>query len=240
MAIFLLSFHLTKSQLPAKEETQVLLRNEFSFYGTIHSAGFGVGYRTGRNISATKQRFLDASFFSINHPKEIKLTKSMLYINARSYVYGKENSFFVSQVSYGQQNILNRKPYWGGVEIRTFWSTGAALGFAKPIYLYIFDFSTPLPTRKLEKYDPTIHSDDYIFGRGPFLKGIDEILFHPGLFARAGIIFNHSSERESVRALELGTKISIYPRPIRIMSYSKNDFYFINFYINYHLGRRRE
>lgn len=228
------------SQVPDQQDLTILLRKESSFYAGLHSAGLNIGYRTGKNITSTKKRFLDAEFFNIKHPKELKISKSMFYIDAKSYVYGKENSFFATQASYGTQKILNTKPYWGGVEVRSFTSIGGVVGFEKPIYLYVYDFSTAIPLRKLEKYDPDKHVDDYIFGRGPSLKGLNELKATPGLFVKAGLSFEHSYDREQVRALELGLKLSVFPRPIRIMSYSDNDFYFINFYLNYHIGRRKE
>jgi len=237
---FLLMLTSVKSQIPDQQELTVLLRKESSLYGGLHTSGIGFGYRAGKNITSVKKRFIDTEIFTIKHSKEVKISKSQFYIDAKSYVYGKENSFFATQASYGSQKILNSKPYWGGVEVRSFYSIGGVLGFTKPIYLYVYDLSTPTPIRVLEKYDPIKHVDDYIFGRGPFIKGINEIKAHPGFFARAGFSFEHAYDREQIRALELGVKISIFPKPIRIMSYSDNDFYFVNLYINYHFGSRKE
>ena len=57
-------------------------------------------------------------------------------------MYGKLNYLFVLRPGIGIQNVINSKPYWGGVEIRYFYYGGLSLGFTKPVYLYVYDAST--------------------------------------------------------------------------------------------------
>ncbi len=220
------------AQLPASTEPRVLLRYEKSFYGQLHTQGWGIGYRTGYNLTAMKKRMLDVSFYTMKHPKEVRISNSYMYINAKSYIYGKMNHFFLIQGSVGTQRTLNEKPYWGGVEIRTFFSTGISLGFTKPIYLYIF------PDNSLEKYDPEEHFYDNIFGRGPFLKGFDDLKLHPGLYMKAGLNFEHGFDETRIRALEAGVMLSAFLKPVEIMSFTDNHNLFVNFYVTYHIGSR--
>lgn len=220
-------------QLPAESETKVLLRYENNYYLKLHTQGWGFGYRTGVHMTAMKKRMLDISFFTMKHPKEVRISNNLSDFSAKSYIYGKMNHFFLIQGSVGTQRILNEKPYWGGIELRTFISVGPVLGFTKPIYLYIF------PNQSLEKYNPEEHFYDNIFGRGPFLKGFDEIKLHPGAYVKAGINFEHAVEDTRIRALEAGVMVCGFLKPIQIMSFAKNYNIFTTLYLSYHIGNRK-
>jgi len=221
------------AQLPATSEARVLLRYENSYYIKFHSQGWGIGYRTGANQTALRKRMLEIGFFTMKHPKEVRISNVYTDIVARSYIYGKMNHFFLLQASVGTQRILNEKPFWGGIEVRSFISAGPVLGFTKPIYLYIFPYKT------LEKYDPEEHFYDNIYGRGPFLKGFDEIRFHPGVFVKAGFNFEHGAEEKRLSSLEAGAMVSAFVKPVEIMSFTKNYRIFLSLYISYHLGNRK-
>jgi hypothetical protein len=226
------------AQLPASTEASVLLKYESSFYGQLHTQGLGFGYRTGYNMTALKKRMFDFSFFTMKHPKEIKMSNTLLFVNAKSYVYGKMNHLMLLQASIGTQKILNEKPYWGGIEIRRFLSLGATAGFAKPVYLYIFEFSGPFPVTTLEKYDPEEHFYDNIYGRGPFLKGFNEIKVYPGLHLKAGFSFEHGVDEGSVRALETGLMINAFLQKVPVMSFTDNFQVFYTLFLSYHFGNR--
>jgi len=226
------------AQLPASNETGVLLKYESSFYGQIHTRGWGFGYRTGYNMSAAKKRMFDFSFYTLKHPKEIKMSNSLLFADAKSYVYGKMNSFMLLQASVGTQKILNEKPYWGGIEIRRFFSFGLTAGFAKPVYLYIFDVSGTFLSTTLEKYNPEEHFYDNIFGRGPFLKGFGELKVYPGINMKAGFNFEHGVEKGNIKALETGIMVNAFLKKIPIMSFTNNFQIFCTLYLSYHFGNR--
>jgi hypothetical protein len=226
------------AQSPSNIDGKVLLRNEQSYFGLIHGLGWGAGFRYGNNISTWEKRMYEVSFFTLKHPKEVKMVNSLLFMNAKSYVYGKKNFFFLIETSIGKQKILNEKPYWGGVEVRSFYSIGPVLGFTKPVYLYIFDFSGTSISQRLEKYNPELHFYDNIYGRGPFMKGIDEIKLHPGLHFKLGLNIEHGTNDETVNSIEAGAMLNVFLKPVEIMGFTQNDFLFINLYIQYHLGKR--
>ena len=70
----------------------------------------------------------------MKHPKQIRVINPYYY-NARSYVYGKLNHVYMLRIGYGFKKLLNRKPYWGGIELRVLYMGGLSLAFAKPVYL---------------------------------------------------------------------------------------------------------
>ena len=89
------------------------------------------------------------------------------------------------------KKLLNRKPYWGGVELRFIYGGGVTVGIAKPYYYYII-YPNPdgiTGRLQLERFDPNSQSVDYIYGRGPFSKGLSEITLHPGIYLKTGLNF---------------------------------------------------
>jgi len=216
----------------------VLLRKEQSYYGKIHSEGWGFGFRTGKHLTIENKFMYDFSFYTMKSPKEVRLISNLFYTNAKSYYYGKMNYFFILQSSIGRKKIRNEKPYWGGIEVRSFYFIGPAIGFAKPVYLYVFDYSKPFVNPSIEKYDPEKHFYENIYGRGPFFKGFNEIKLHPGINFKAGLNFEFSTADENIRSLETGVMVNAFLRPVEIMSFNKKDYFFISLYLSYHFGKR--
>jgi hypothetical protein len=160
------------------------------------------------------------------------------YYNARSYVYGKLNHVYMLRAGYGHKRLLNRKPYWGGIELRVLYMAGASLAFAKPVYLYFWDETYSFI--KEEKYDPDnyYHSSEYIYGRAPFFDGIGELKVFPGVNAKAGLNFEFGALNSKIRALEVGAVFEYFPKAIPIMAYNPAENVFLTFYLNFSLGKR--
>ncbi len=217
----------------------VILRKEFSLGVVAHTAGWGINYRTTRRITAFKKRSFEFEVVSMKSPKEIK-TINPYFNNSKSYVFGKLNSIYIVRGGYGIHKQLNRKPVWGGVEVRYFYSGGVSLALAKPVYLYILN-STPNYseyTLSTEKFNPEEHFLDNIYGRAPFTKGFEEMRFYPGIYLRGGFSFDFSNVHDKVRALETGFTLDLYPIPIPIMAFRDEYHYFLNLYLSFSFGKK--
>lgn len=236
---FFFKFYLVYSQLPASEGITVIQHSEAAFIGKIHTHGWGFGYRYATNITARKKDVIHTGFFTIRHPKEIKIVNTSILSNSKSYVYGKLNYVMCLELAVGRYNILNEKPYWGGIELRHFIFLGGTAGLIKPSYLYIIEFSNSFPVTTIQKYDPEKHFYDNIYGRGPFLKGFDEIKFYPGLNFRTGLNFDHAYHRENLAALEIGIMIHAFIKKIPIMAFTDNYQVYYLGYISYQLGVKK-
>ena len=88
------------------KDTKVLLRKEQSGFLMIHTSGFGLGYHNGKHMTGYKKRMFEIELTGIKDPKEIRTT-NQLFQNAKSYVFGKENSFFILRGGIGIQKIIN-------------------------------------------------------------------------------------------------------------------------------------
>lgn len=216
---------------------RVLLKKELAGGITVHILGMGLNFRKGINKTFFNSRIIEFEFVSMKHPKQF-WKFNPYYYNARSYVYGKLNHVYILRGGYGFKKLLNRKPYWGGVELRAAYMGGLSVAFAKPVYLYFWDETYTYV--KEEKYNPDnyYHSDEYIYGRAPILDGLGELKVYPGVFAKAGLNFEFGNLNSKIRALEVGGVFEYFPVAIPIMAFNPAQSFFLTFYLNFSMGKR--
>ena len=219
----------------------IILSKERSYGGIFHTQGWGIKYSRGLNKTAFVRRVWSVEMVEMQSPKQVR-TINPYFTNSKSFIYGKLNVVFVLRGSYGNYKQLNRKPYWGGIELRMFYMGGVSLGLAKPVYLYIYDINTPGDNNYIvttvERYDPDMHGLDNIFGRASFTRGFDEIGFYPGLHGKIGLDFDYASYRNKLKSLEIGAMIDIFPRAVPIMAFIEPNYFFFTFYLNFNFGKR--
>jgi len=228
-----------------------LMRKEYSGNIILHTLGYGLGYRFGTNKTYYQNRMFEFDLLDMRAPNQTKRYNENLP-NPRSYVYGKLNSLFIIRAGIGKQHLLNRKPYWGGVEVRAFYYGGLDIGLAKPTYLYINYYYIQgvnyiVEKTTLERYDPEKHFPyiganpndlSEIYGRGPILSGFGKIKFYPGIYAKGGFNFEFSAQNDRIKAIEIGAAVDVFPKPVPIMAFSKDNYFFITGYLSFHLGKR--
>jgi hypothetical protein len=228
----------------------ILFRKELYGAAVFHSAGWGISYRTGQNRNYYNKKMFEFDLVEMKSPKEVKRVNAN-FSNSRRYVYGKMNNLYLLRAGYGVQKLLNRKPYWGGIEVRFFYYGGLSIGFAKPVYLYIANYTTvgdqlyyDITT---EKYDPDIHfpwrtsipsRDIDIYGKAPIYKGFGEIRPYPGGYMKFGFNFEYGSYNQSIKAIEVGATIDAFPKAVPIMAFNDPLHFFVNVYVSLTLGKR--
>jgi hypothetical protein len=216
---------------------RVLLKKEYTAGVTLHVLGMGLNFRKGINKTFFNSRIFEIEVVSMKHPKQIRVVNPYYY-NAKSYVYGKLNHVYILRAGYGFKKLLNRKPYWGGIELRVLYMGGISVAIAKPVYLYFWDETYTYI--KEEKYNPDnyYHSSEYIYGRAPFTDGLGELKVYPGLFAKAGLNFEFGALNSKIRALEAGGVLEYFPIAIPIMAFNPAQNFLVTFYLNFSLGKR--
>lgn len=222
-------------------ENMLIYNSERSGLIVAHSNGLGFGYRTGKNVTAFTTNVWAFEAVTLASPKQVK-TINPYYANSRRYIYGKLNEVFVLRAGYSQKNLLNRKPYWGGVELRWLWETGASLAIEKPYYLFVIRILQS-PQGELnsviesQRFNSAVSWDD-IYGKAPFTKGISEIRPVPGIYGKFGFNFEFGNVRTSTKAAEIGLVAEFYPQSVAIMEDNRNQKLFVNFYASFALGNR--
>ena len=240
--IFTLTGILSFSQSEKIIETtsdNILFQKEIKGGIIIHNRGFGLKFQKGRNINAFKKRFYEIEAVTMQAIKQIKVVNTYFY-NAKPYYYGKLNNLYIFRGGLGIEKVLNSKPYWGGVELLYNYSCGASIGIAIPIYLYIIHFS-PYSydyTIEAERYDPEVHFQDIIYGRGPLFKGIGEISVHPGLYGKAGLNFEFGTYNTKISSLEIGAIIDVYPAGVALMAFESKSYAFFTLFFSLSFGKK--
>lgn len=243
--LFLLVFFTDAySQLEADETADtlsdiVLLEKQWSIGVLVNTNGWGLKFRRGRNIAALKQFMWEIEFTTYKSSKEIRTINPYLP-DSKSYFYGKLNSVYFLRGGLGFQRVLNRKPYWGGVQLSYIYYGGFTLGLAKPVYLYINYEAGNGSEIKEEKYNPDNpqHFPENIYGRGSFLKGFNMISLYPSVYVKAGLEFEFGTRNRRIRALEAGGILDFSPVPIPIMAYNPKQQFFPALYVSMSIGKR--
>lgn len=217
----------------------VLFRREMNGAFILHTNGLGLEYRIGKNRSIFNKWTLEFDLLEYKHSKEIK-SINPFYTNTKSYIYGKLNTIYLVRAGFGEQRLLNRKPYTGGVELRLFYTGGLTVAMAKPVYLNILQWDTTDTRLNIvtQKYDPENHFPDNIYGRASFLKGFKEIKPYPGLYAKLGLGIEFGNINQSTKLVEVGTVLDYFLKPVPIMANQKDDQFFLTLYLSFGIGKR--
>lgn len=90
------------------EEKPVLMKNEATGGLNFHTGSWGIEFRRCYNQTGYKKLMFEGDFIGMKHSKEVK-TVNQRFDNARSYVYGKLNTFNILRLGAGQQYTLFSK-----------------------------------------------------------------------------------------------------------------------------------
>lgn len=221
-----------------KEEIRILYRSEVSGGLFLHSHGFGANFRYSQNLTSKVKRTFSAELLNMKHPKEKKI-QNALERDARGYYYGKLNSLTIFRANIGRQKVIFGKELRGGVQVNYLYAAGVTLGFLKPIYLEIKDFSRPnVGTIKVERYDPAKHNQNDIYGRALFTHGLSEISVIPGGHAKLALNFEYAPDDELLKAMEVGMVMDAFYKTPQIMNVAENNQFWLTFYVNLQFGKK--
>ncbi|MFZ4521587.1 MAG: hypothetical protein ACOYNC_07770 [Bacteroidales bacterium] len=217
----------------------VLLEKQWSLGAMLHTNGWGLKFRKGHNVTALRQFMWEIEFSTYKSSKEVRLVNPY-YSDSRSFFYGKLNYVWFLRGGVGQQQILNRKPYWGGVQLSWLYYGGFSLGISKPVYLYIIHLNSGYQDYEVkeERYDPQIHGIEDIYGRGSFLAGFTKMGLHPGVYVKTGLDFEFGVKNRQISSLEVGGIFDYSPIPIAIMAENPKQSYFLTLYLSVMFGKR--
>jgi len=232
-----------KDKASKKDTTpdNVLLEKQWTLGLMVHTNGFGAKFRKGHNLKARQQLMWEVEFSTYKSAKEVK-TINPYFTDSKSYIYGKLNYVYFLRGGVGEQRIIARKPYWGGVQLSWLYYGGLSLGITKPVYLYIINFTGTgndiTYQISTERYDPSIHFIDNIYGRAPFLTGILNLKVYPGVYLRGGLDFEFGTRNKSINSLEVGAILDYSPIPVPVMANNPKQNFFLTLYLSFSMGKR--
>ncbi len=238
---FLLGGLIVMSQTDIPPDTlpeNVLLEKQWCVGAIIQTNGWGLKFRKGHNATVLRQNMWEVEFSTYKSSKEIR-SINPFYADSRSFFYGKLNYLWFFRGGVGQQRILNKKPYWGGIQLSWLYYGGFSLAVTKPVYLYIIYKNGIYPDDfREEQYDPEQHELYDIYGRGSFLAGFSKLGLHPGVYVKTGLDFEFGIKNRAISSLEVGAQFDYSPIPVPIMAYNPEQSFFLTLYVSVMFGKR--
>ena len=215
----------------------VLYSHTSGLHLVVHSQGAGVGGHYGMFLNSKTSRSISTDLVFFKHEKEEK-TSNPVYIDGLPYVFGKVNSFIVFRINVETRKQLTPKLRKGAVRVERVFRYGVGLGLKKPVYLEIGYPEIPYDYLATEQYNPDEHFYNDIYGRSPWVNGLDEIKVIPGGNLSYGFSFEYGDIRGRTRRVELGTSLDVFLRPIDIMAiqFVESQLAFLSLYIKIELG----
>lgn len=226
----------------------ILYSKETTFEAELHTNGFLLGLNFGKLLTYYKTPIIHISLGELRHPKEVQ--QSEIYNfgagnSNRSFIFGKQNNFFVVRAGMGKKYYFSEKAAKNGLAVGLRWELGPSLGLLKPYYLRLRQFADSGVQVNIvdKKYSPEIEDwflDTYaIEGSSGFSKGLSELSVVPGIHFRGGVHFDWGAFDEFVKAGEMGIMVDAFPKKIPIMVSQENQRIFINLYLSLQLGKRK-
>jgi len=234
----------------------IVYEKEISFDFKLHTNGlFALGFNTGKLKTYYRTRFYNIEIGELKHHKEYRQSFDFrapaANSIARSFIFGKQNNFYVLRGGIGEKRYLSDKIKRKGVAMAITYSGGPSLGLLKPYYLELIRTEDSGGNNffiRSEKYSPS-NEDAFldisrIYGSSGFTKGLGQLSVVPGLNFKAALHFDWGAYDELVKAVEAGIMADVYFRKIPIMVESpsvpntENRSFFINLYITLQLGKR--
>ncbi len=229
----------------------VIYNKELAFDFRLHTNGFAAGVSFGKIRTYYKTKFYTLEFGELKHPKEFRLSFDNLSINgktAKSFIFGKQNSFFTLRGGYGAKKYFTEKAAKKGVAVGMSYSFGPTLGILKPYYLELrrsVDNTNKIVSEKYSEENEDIFlSQQNIYGSSRFSQGLGELGFRPGVHGKIGVHLDWGAFDEFIKAVDVGVMIDGYLSKVPIMVETdafdtENSRLFINLYISLQLGKRR-
>jgi len=221
-------------------EMEMITVKEWNILLGLNSSGFSLGYQNGKTPNYKEKHLWEIEFsYNIHHKAVLGRTP----YDGRIFNYGKLYDLFFLRGGYGYQRVVTTKPYYGGVQIRWFFSAGASICFGLPTYLEIMKLDTlDFGYTEVERYNPEKHSLTIgnIYGAAPFFDRFHRIAVRPGFYGKAGINFDFSNNPLRLQVLEVGISMDMVFPFIQQMAYNKTKPVYFYGYVAYAFGKKKQ
>ena len=228
------------SQIPAEEEIDYIYRSHWYLGPKLSTNGYGLEFNYEKRVNENFRHGFHVSLNHVKNHKESRKTNSF-YDDSKSYIFGKINQLYTGHLSYGISKKLFEKKRSSGVSIRFNQQIGISCGLIKPIYLKIKEpFVQDLSIKPTdERYDPSIHAEEYIYGRSSVFKGLSDSKVKLGMYIKSGIQFDINPNKSKITAVELGFQLDAFSRRVPEYYIGKNKNVFPSLYAVVQFGKNK-
>lgn len=244
-----------KKAKPEVEKKGILRLYERSIEGGINTGGWSIGYNTGEAHTYYKTDFWHFALGEIKDAREMLSSTNTSggggqNPQSRPFIYGKQNSLLMLQAGRSTKRQLSEKAEQRGVKVGYSYAYGVSLGMLKPYYIDVLKLqaggNNKYSINSIRYTDTTENEFLYgnIYGASSFTKGLGEIKFLPGGFARLGLNFDWlTNDEETLWSLQTGLRADGYLTAVPLMitpqgATNVDKFVFLNLYAILQLGKR--
>ena len=224
-----------------EDETSIIFNRQSAFAVRLNTDGYGLFYEHGKYKSLSVTNLWWISLDEYKSPKEERIANTDGFFQVGTpFIYGKINNFYQLKVGIGQQRLIGGKDIKNGVAFSAIYGGGITAGLLKPYYINAADDSTGIT----DDYKYSAQTD-HIFRYGPINggsgvgKGLNEIKFTPGVFARAALRFDYGAYNELLSALEAGVTAQYYTKEMPVIMDQPGKKFFFNAYVALVFGKRK-
>jgi hypothetical protein len=211
--------------------------------------GFGAFVNISRRISLYKTKFYQVEIANITNPKAVseasEYSSPVGFDSPKPFDYGKQNNFYIVNVSIGMKRLIAEKADKSGVELSLKYMGGISLGILKPYDLDLIysNDNTTISYILQQSYTQAgsrFLNPEYIYGSSGFTYGLNQVSFVPGIHFKAGLNFDWAKYDDNIKALEVGIACNAYYEKVPIMvSSASNQQIIPELYVSVELGKRR-
>ncbi|MFA8449986.1 MAG: hypothetical protein ACEPOW_04765 [Bacteroidales bacterium] len=217
---------------------QIILEKERAFSIFAHNRGLGLGMCFGKRINVKRSSLYSIQVTNLRSLSQVRL-HNPFYRGAKSNFLGKLNYVYVGRFGKMYSLRLTPKPYWNGVRLNLKYAFGFSLFIIKPYYIEEIkvdqDGSFYLNS---ERYDPSIHNENNIYGRASFFEGFGNLKTNIGAFVKTGLEFEFGKSNEKIRSLEFGFILEGTPFGIDFTAEKGKEYFIPTLYISLSFGKR--
>lgn len=241
-------FCLNQAQAQRKKDAEVYpYRSELTVGAGLHTRGWNyINFTYGWLPKPQRTMLAQLEFAELKHPKERKHNYETLSLSGnqpKSFIYGKQNNFYVLRAGYGERRYFTDKQQSRTVALAFSYMGGVSLGLIKPYYLdLIYRADNGMLSVRPEAFNEDNQSKFLnpldVDGASGFQHGWNDINLTVGGYAKAGIVLDWGAWDSFVKSMELGVSVDFFFRKIPIMIANKSTPVFINLYANFYIGKR--
>jgi len=232
-----------------KEQKGITYNTEWTGDFKLMTNGWSLAASYGILKNYYTTTFYTLEFGELKHVREnrqrAEYSLSAFGRSARSFVFGKQNSFYALRGGIGQKRYFSEKARRKGVAVGMSYSVGPSLGLLKPYYLEIARLEQG--SNRVNIYDVKYSEEsaaeflniNRIYGSSSLAMGIDEVSLVPGGHGKIALHLDWGAFSETVKALEVGLAFDLYFGNVPIMVTNDNRPYFINLYAAIQFGKRK-
>ncbi len=227
----------------------IVYDREFVTEFRLQTNGWGVGAQWGNIRTYYSTRFYYVGLGELKHTREVRSTTAGF--GTRSYIFGKQNSFFQIKGGIGEKRYFSERAEKKGLAVGISYRIGPTLGLLKPYQLDInsSEGSSLLgfQTRSI-RYTPQNANDfldkNRISGASGISSGLENISPVIGGNAMVALHLDFGAFEEFVRAVDAGIMVDFFLQPVPIMVEAaqfnniKNSPFFLNIFLNFQFGKR--